>query len=76
MEWGDQCASKVFKEEIVKLCHTGYIPMIWYLFKEGYLDNLNEEIKLIFLDVNPKLKHHLEKSPGWFPTQMLSIASI
>ena len=61
MEWGDQCASKVFKEEIVKLCHTGYIPMIWYLFKEGYLDNLNEEIKLIFLDVNPKLKHHLEK---------------
>ena len=34
MEWGDQCASKVFKEEIVKLCHTGYIPMIWYLFKE------------------------------------------
>ncbi len=62
MEWGDQIARKVFKEEIVKLCQSGYIPMIWYLFKEGYLDNLNEEIKLIFLEVNPKLKHHLENT--------------
>ena len=62
MELGDQLARKVFKEEIVKLCQSGYIPMIWYLFKEGYLDYLNEEINLIFLDVNPKLKYHLENT--------------
>ena len=62
MELGDQVARKVFKEEIVKLCQSGFIPMIWDFFKEGYLDILNEEINLIFLEVNPKLKHHLENT--------------
>ena len=60
MEWGDQIARKVFTEEIVKRYQSGNIPIIFDLIKKGYLDNLNEEIKLIFLEGNPKLKHHLE----------------
>ncbi len=58
---GDPLARKVFKEEIVKRVHSGYIPSIYYLVIEGYLDYLNEnEINLTFLENNPKLKKEME----------------
>jgi len=60
-ELGDPLANKVFKEEIVKRFHSGYIPSIYYLIKEGYLNYLNnDEIKLIFFENNIKLKQQLE----------------
>ena len=61
VEVGDPLANKVFKEEIAKRFHSGYIPSIYYLIQENYLDYLDDdEINLIFLENNPKLKQQLK----------------
>ena len=60
-EVGDPLAKRVFKEEIIKRFHYGYIPSICYLFQENYHTFLDDdEIHLILLNNNPKLKQQLE----------------
>ena len=60
---GDPLANKVFKEEIAKRFQSGYIPSIYYLIKQGYLEYINDnEIELVFLENNPKLRRQLESN--------------
>lgn len=40
---GDPFAKKVFKEEIAKRLESGFLPVVLYLIKEGYLSYLNAE---------------------------------
>ncbi len=52
-EAGDPAAKRVFKEEIAKRFASGYIPVITYLAKKGYLNYLNkEEISTLFKECN------------------------
>ena len=49
-ETGDVNAKRVFKEEIGKRFVSGFFPVVTYLFREGYLDNLTPEEFSTLLD--------------------------
>ena len=50
---GDVNAKRVFKDEIAQRFASGYIPVMAYLFKEKYLDNLtSEEFSTLLEEVN------------------------
>lgn len=52
-EIGDVNVKRVFKDEIAQRFASGYIPVMAYLFKEKYLDNLtSEEFSTLLEEVN------------------------
>ena len=51
-EVGDPCAKIKFIHEIAKRIDSGYLTVVFYLIKEGYLDYLTKEEKLSLFD-NP-----------------------
>ncbi|MFW9952348.1 MAG: hypothetical protein ACFFKA_19690 [Candidatus Thorarchaeota archaeon] len=59
---GDPLAKKVFKEEIAIRFESGYLSVVLYLIKQGYLDYLNEEeLNTLF-----ESSRFLENLPKWF----------
>jgi len=49
-EVGDPNAKKIFIHEIAKRIDSGYLPVVFYLIKEGYLDYLSKEEKMSLFD--------------------------
>lgn len=56
---GDLAAKNIFKEEIARRYGSGYLPVMVYLEKEGYLSYLNEQE--ILLSVREALENSLRK---------------
>ncbi|MFX1345412.1 MAG: hypothetical protein ACFFAI_09920 [Promethearchaeota archaeon] len=61
-EVGEQKASKVFKEEIVKRIESGYVPTIIYLIMNHYLDFFTQEEFDTLMDEIIKEKHELNET--------------
>ena len=55
---GDHLANKIFKEEIAKRFESCYIPTMFYLIKESYLDFLlDDEIDILLSNIKNKDKN-------------------
>ncbi|MFO8020539.1 MAG: hypothetical protein R6U96_18095 [Promethearchaeia archaeon] len=61
-EAGDSLAEEVFKKEIASRFKSGYLPVMVYLVKEGYLDYFNwDESEELYASLSFEKRKHLRK---------------
>ena len=56
-ELGDLQARKIFKGEIAQRATAGYLPVLVFLYNEGYFDYFSdEEFTIVLMELEPKIK--------------------